>query len=156
MNYLQTELDLIRDEAVKLRAYRCSNGHLTIGVGHKLTPREINADMTEISLEQAGYLLHQDIGLALAGCYGIFGRWVFDGLSEPRQRALVNMCFQMGTKGLAGFVNMIAAIMRGDWATAYTEALDSKWAKSDSPARAKRVALALRADVDERTMRRSA
>lgn len=156
MNYLQTELDLIRDEGVRLRAYRCTAGRLTIGVGHKLTPREIQSDMTTVSLEQAGYLLHQDIGLALAGCYGIFGRWLFDGLSEPRQRALVNMCFQMGTKGLSEFKRMIAAIMRGDWAAAYIEALDSKWARSDSPARARRVALALRADADERTMRRTA
>lgn len=140
MNYLQTELDLIRDEGVRLRAYKCSKGHLTIGVGHKLTPRELQSDMTEISLEQAGYLLHQDIGLALAGCYGIFGRWLFDGLSEPRQRALVNMCFQLGTAGLADFKRMVAAILRGDWIEAHKEALDSKWAKSDSPARAQRVA----------------
>lgn len=156
MNYLQMEMDLIRDEAIRLRAYRCSKGHLTIGVGHKLTPREIQADMTTISLEQAGYLLHQDIGLALAGCYGIYGRWAFDGFSEPRQRALVNMCFQMGTAGLANFRKMNAAIMRGDWATAHREALDSKWAKSDSPARAKRVALPLLTDVDERDVRRTA
>jgi lysozyme len=140
MNYLQTELDLIRDEGVRLRAYKCTTGHLTIGVGHKLTPREIQADMTEISLEQAGYLLHQDIGLALGGCRGIFGRWHFDGLSEPRQRALVGMCFQMGTDGLAKFRKMVSAIMRNDWPTAHREALDSKWARSDSPARAQRVA----------------
>lgn len=140
MNYLQCELDLIRDEGVRLRAYRCSAGFLTIGVGHKLTPREIQSDMTEISLEQAGYLLHQDIGLALGGCYGIFGRWHFDGLSEPRQRALVNMCFQLGTAGLAKFKRMVAAIMANDWPTAHKEALDSKWARSDSPARAQRVA----------------
>lgn len=140
MNYLQCELDLIRDEGVRLRAYRCSAGFLTIGVGHKLTPREIQSDMTEISLEQAGYLLHQDIGLALGGCYGIFGRWHFDGLSEPRQRALVNMCFQLGTAGLAKFKRMVAAIMANDWPTAQKEALDSKWARSDSPARAQRVA----------------
>lgn len=140
MKYLQCELDLIRDEGVRLRAYKCTNGHLTIGVGHKLTPRELQSDMTEVSLEQAGYLLHQDIGLALAGCYGIFGRWHFDGLSEPRQRALVNMCFQMGTDGLSKFRKMVDAIMREDWPEAHKEALDSKWAKSDSPARAQRVA----------------
>jgi lysozyme len=140
MNYLQCELDLIRDEGVRLRAYKCTAGFLTIGVGHKLTPREIQSDMTEISLEQAGYLLHQDIGLALGGCYGIFGRWHFDGLSEPRQRALVNMCFQLGTAGLAKFKRMVAAIMVNDWQKAKVEALDSKWARSDSPARAQRVA----------------
>ena len=60
--------------------------------------------------------------------------------SSQRQRALVNMCFQMGTQGLAKFRKMVAAIMRDDWATAQAEALDSKWARSDSPARAQRVA----------------
>ena len=57
-----------------------------------------------------------------------------------RQRALVNMCFQMGTQGLTKFRKMIDAIMRDDWATARVEALNSKWARSDSPTRAQRVA----------------
>lgn len=153
MNYCQTELDLIRDEGVRLRVYKCTAGHLTIGVGHKLTERELLQGLSEISLEQAGYLLHMDIGIAMNGCASIFGRDRFDSFTEARQRALVNMCFQLGTDGLANFKRMVAAILRGDWGTAYIEALDSKWARSDSPARAKRVALALRSDTDERDMR---
>lgn len=140
MNYTQTELDLIRDEGVRLRVYRCTAGHLTIGVGHKLTEREVLQGLSEISLEQAGYLLHMDIGIAMNGCASIFGRDRFDGMLETRQRALVNMCFQMGAQGLAKFRKMVDAIMRDDWATAQAEALDSKWARSDSPARAQRVA----------------
>lgn len=140
MNYTQTELDLIRDEGVRLRVYRCTAGHLTIGVGHKLTEREVLQGLSEISLEQAGYLLHMDIGIALNGCASIFGRDRFDGMLEARQRALVNMCFQMGAQGLAKFRKMADAIMRDDWSTAQAEALDSKWARSDSPARAQRVA----------------
>ena len=140
MNYTQTELDLIRDEGVRLRVYRCTAGHLTIGVGHKLTEREVLTGLSEISLEQAGYLLHMDIGIALNGCASIFGRDRFDSFTEARQRALVNMCFQLGTQGLAKFRKMVDAIMRDDWATAQAEALDSKWARADSPARAQRVA----------------
>lgn len=156
MNYTQVEEDLIRDEGVKLRVYRCTAGHKTIGVGHKLSERELAQGLSEISLEQAGDLLRQDIGTALNACYRIFGRERFDSFSEPRQRALVNMCFQLGAAGLADFKRMNAAIMRGDWATAHKEALNSKWAKSDSPARAKRVALPLLADVDEKDVRRTA
>lgn len=143
MNYTQTELDLIRDEGVRLRVYPCSAGHLTIGVGHKLTPREIQSGLAEISLEQAGYLLHMDIGIAMNGCASIFGRDRFDAMLEARQRALVNMCFQMGMDGLLKFRKMVDAIMRDDWATAHKEALDSKWAQADSPARAMRVAYVL-------------
>lgn len=140
MNYTQIELDLIRDEGVRLRVYRCTAGHLTIGVGHKLTEREVLAGLSEISLEQAGYLLHMDIGIAMNGCASIFGRDRFDVFTEARQLALVNMCFQLGASGLSKFKRMIAAIMRNDWELAYDEALDSKWARSDSPERAKRVA----------------
>lgn len=143
MNYTQIETELIHDEGVRLRAYKCSKGHLTIGVGHKLTPHEIRAGLNEISMERAGQILHHDIGIAVSGCYGIFGRWRFDGMSEPRQHALVNMCFQLGTAGLAGFEDMVAAIMRDDWETAHKEALNSKWAKKDSPKRARRVAAGL-------------
>ena len=140
MNYTQTELDLIRDEGLRLRAYKCTAGHLTIGVGHKLTERELLQGLSEISLEQAGYLLHMDIGIAMNGCASIFGRDRFDSFTEARQRALVNMCFQLGAQGLAKFRKMVDAIMRDDWATAQAEALESKWAQSDSPARAQRVA----------------
>lgn len=143
MNYTQTELDLIRDEGVRLRVYRCTAGHLTIGVGHKLTEREVLQGLSEISLEQAGYLLHMDIGIAMNGCASIFGRDRFDAFTEARQRALVNMCFQLGTAGLAKFRKMVDAIMRDDWATARVEALNSKWAREDSPARARRIAYML-------------
>ena len=140
MNYTQMELDLIRDEGIRLQVYRCTAGHLTIGVGHKLTEREVLQGLSETSLEQAGYLLHMDIGIAMNGCASIFGRDRFDSFTEARQRALVNMCFQMGAQGLANFKRMIAAIMSNDWDEAADEALDSKWARSDSPARAQRVA----------------
>ena len=140
MNYTQAELDLIRDEGIRLRVYKCTSGHLTIGVGHKLTERELLQGRSEISLEQAGYLLHMDIGIAMNGCASIFGRDRFDSFTEARQRALVNMCFQMGTQGLTKFRRMIDAIMRNDWVMAHVEALDSKWARSDSPGRARRVA----------------
>ena len=140
MNYTQTELDLIRDEGIRLRVYRCTAGHPTIGVGHKLTEREILTGLSEISLEQAGNLLHRDIAIALNGCHHIFGRERFDGFSEARQRALVNMCFQLGRQGLTNFRKTIALIMQDKWGAAYTEALDSKWAQVDSPGRAHRVA----------------
>lgn len=156
MNYVQLEEDLVRDEGVRLRVYRCTAGALTIGVGHKLTDREKQAGLSEISLERAGRLLHQDIGIAAGACHKIFGREQFDAFEEPRQRAMVNMAFQLGETRFRGFRLMIAAVKAGDWAEAHRQALDSKWAKKDSPARARRVAFPLLAGVDERAARRSA
>jgi lysozyme len=84
--------------------------------------------------------LDNDVQIATRGCEMIFGRSRFESFSDKRQRGLVNMCFQMGTYGLQGFERMIDAIFKGDWAQAHNEALDSKWARSDSPKRAQRVA----------------
>jgi lysozyme len=149
MNYVQAEMDLIKEEGLRLCVYKCTAGHPTIGVGHKLAPQELRENLREVSLEWAGRTLHADIALALGGCSMIFGRERFDAMAEPRQRTLMKMVFQMGTDGVMRFRKMCAAIMRDDWATAAAEALDSKWAKSDSPIRARRAAEVLRTGRDK-------
>ena len=68
MNYTQMELDLIRDEGIRLRTYRCTAGHLTIGVGHKVTPRDRISEGDTISLEAAGLItvsrpIHEATGI---------------------------------------------------------------------------------------------
>ena len=61
-------------------------------------------------------------------------------LSDKRQRALLNMSWQLGVSGLLGFPKMLGALEAGNWSEAYRQALDSKWAKVDTPKRAQRVA----------------
>ena len=156
MNHIQAEIDLIEEEALRLRVYRCSNGYPTIGVGHKLTPAELKEGLREVSLERAGELLHQDVSLALAGCVMIFGRERFDAMAEPRARTLLKMVFQMGATNVSEFRRMVAAILRDDWTSAARAALDSKWARKDSPARARRAAEVLRTGMDYGAARRSA
>jgi len=51
----------------------------------------------------------------------------FDELSDDRQMVLVDMAFQMGRMGLAGFRKMIRAIAKGDFVLAAAEILDSKY-----------------------------
>lgn len=142
MNYRLLEEELHRDEGLRLKPYKCTAGKWTIGVGHKMSPSEIR-DVHEISVERAGELLQQDIGIAAQGAVVIFGRERFDSFSDSRQRALINMIFQMGTDGVSGFHNMVGAIMHNDWVGAQHHALDSKWAKKDTPERARRVAAML-------------
>ena len=154
MDYTQAEIDLIAEEGLRLLVYKCTAGHPTIGVGHKLTPQELKENLREVSLEWAGRTLHADIALALGGCNMIFGRERFDRMAEPRQRTLMKMVFQLGTGGLSKFRKMVAAIMRDDWVAASREALDSKWARSDSPARAKRAAEVLRTGMNYGEARR--
>ena len=71
------------------------------------------------------------------------GKPIFNHLTEKRQHALIEMAYQMGVGGLFQFRRMWAAIQRGDFETAYKEALDSRWAKQ-TPNRALAVAGLLR------------
>jgi len=142
MDRYKLERELIRDEGWRSKPYKCTRGHWTIGVGHKMHPGELVGRIRDIEWdsEKIFKTLEQDIHIAVRGCEMIFGRSRFESFSDTRQRALANMCFQMGAAGLEGFERMIQAIFNEDWTQARIEALDSKWARSDSPARAQRVA----------------
>jgi lysozyme len=141
MNWTKLEEDLIRDEGLKLRAYLCTAGKKTIGVGHMLRDHEQNVE--EISLTEAGRLLRLDIKQAVDDVEAIFGMHCMDSWSEPRQRAMVNVLFNLGRHRFSGFVKTIGAIKRGQWETAAAELLDSKYARQVGK-RAERIAQALR------------
>lgn len=144
---IKTEEELILDEGIRLRPYRCTQGVLTIGVGHVILAADHLTEHDSVNLEWVGRTLHRDIMTAWNGCVKIFDLWNLESMSEPRQRALVNMCFQMGETKLRGFKRMIAAILKGDWEQAKIECLDSRYARQ-TPRRARRVAEVLRTGRD--------
>ena len=123
--------DLERDEGVRLKPYLDTVGKTTIGIGR-------NLDDVGISDDEALYLCRNDIARTMADLDKHAPWW--RSLSEARQRALANMCFNMGWYRLSGFVHLLAALQAGDWATAKTEALTSKWAAQVGN-RASRIAL---------------
>jgi lysozyme len=49
-------------------------------------------------------------------------------LSEARQRAVVNMCFNLGITRLLGFSKALAALKAGQYEEAARQFLDSRWA----------------------------
>ena len=130
---------LLAEEGLRLQPYRCTAGKWTIGVGHRVQPHEQRL-MDGITEAQADSLLEQDMRLAVRAGETLFGRERWLGMSPARQVAMASRIFQMGMEGVLGFRRMIRAIFRGDWSAAAVEALDSKWAKRDTPSRAKRVA----------------
>lgn len=121
--------DLVRDEGLVLTVYTCPAGYPTIGVGRNLQGRGI-------SKAEAFYLLDNDINVCL-GDLASFEWW--GALNSVRQRALLNMRFQLGSKGFRGFTKMLAALDQRDYVAAAAAARDSKWARADSPQRAARV-----------------
>lgn len=123
MNKDRLRQDLLRDEGVRLLAYRDSVGLWTIGCGHLLgaKPR-----MSEITLDEMHALLDYDMDLAEARLKGMVPS--YPDLDEVRQRALVNMAFNLGLK-LTGFAHFLDAVEKKDWPRASLELADSLWAK---------------------------
>lgn len=133
---------LIRDEGVRLMPYRDTAkpvGKLTIGVGH-------NLDDLGISRAVADLMLTEDIQRAHRDCLIAF-RW-FESLSPPRQRVLLNMCFNLGITRLNGFRKMLAALADRNYEQAAVEMLDSKWA-TQVGSRALRLAEQMRSGLDQ-------
>ena len=119
---------LAADEGLRLMPYRCSAGKLTIGYGTTFP----------LSEEEAHLLLRHRLEKVLDQCERRFPWW--PRLSPARKQVIASMGYQMGMDGLMGFRRMLAAIERNDYDTAAREMLDSKWAKHDSPDRARRLA----------------
>ena len=134
----QLKQDLKLDEGLKLKPYHCTADKLTIGIGRNL------ADVG-ISEDEAMILLENDIKSA----YGALDRNVkwWRKMHEPAQRALCNMCFNLGITRLLKFKKMLSALERGDYHTAADEALNSKWAKQVG-SRADRIANLIRKGGD--------
>jgi lysozyme len=110
---------LIRYEAVRLKAYRDSVGKLTIGVGH-------NLDDKGISMKAALFILDEDIQEATELLHKNLP-WT-DKLDEARRNVLINMTFNMGIDKLLEFKNTLSLVQCGRYKEAAENMLKSKWA----------------------------
>jgi len=111
--------DLIKkNEGLRLSPYRDTKGKLTIGYGHNLDDKPISQDV-------AHKMLLDDITDAE---YSLFNKYPrYTKLSEPRQRALLDMTFNMGIGKVKKFYKMHAAINDADFKRAAFEILNSKY-----------------------------
>ena len=110
---------LLRHEGIRLKPYRDTTGHLSIGIGR-------NLDDTGIFEDEALMMLTNDIARFRRQLSDIF---LFNLLTINRQNVLVNMCFNLGYEGLMGFKKMWKAIEDYDFEKAADEMLKSKWAE---------------------------
>jgi lysozyme len=117
--------ELSRDEGRRTTAYQDSVGLWTNGVGHLLgkDPPEV---MT-VGEEQVDAWLEADIDDAIERLWRWLPADLFETLSDARQRALVNMSFNLGNR-LGQFRRFWKAVNFGDWPAAGFAMMDSKWA----------------------------
>lgn len=110
--------DLINDEGIRLKAYRCTAGKLTIGIGR-------NLDDKGLSIQEIMYLCKNDINEILPQLQKLT---FWNELNSPRQEVLVNMAFNLGVDGLLKFKKTLELISKKEYEKASAEMLRSKWA----------------------------
>lgn len=106
-------------------------GCLSIGHGR-------NLDVNGITRLEAEVLLDHDLYTAEAQATKAF-EW-FPTLNDLRQRAIVEMIFNVGVAGFKSFRQTILAIKVGQFRAAAANLLDSRWKTQVGEARSERIA----------------
>lgn len=118
-------------EGFRSRVYKCTNGFDTIGYGAAIKDLEIDEDIAEMILIRQIHRLEKRVAETFD--------W-YDTSPEKIKDVVVEMCFQIGVSGFMKFKKTIQYCSDKDWANMSVEMLDSKWARHDSPNRAKTLA----------------
>jgi len=140
--------ELIADEGMRLDIYKCTAGHLTVGVGHRIIEgdaehgKPLGYTITERRMKQ---LFDLDIAIVREDCHRLYED--FSELPEEAQRIIANMMFNMGLPRMRLFKAMRQCVNDRDWAGAALEMLDSKWARQ-LPNRSERLVKRMRALAD--------
>ena len=119
------EYQLKKHEGIKYKAYKDTEGNMTIGVGHKILPNEKYLLTKELTDEEVEELFIQDMDTAISESEKLP---FFKGLDDVRQNVVVNMVYNMGKAGYEKFKKSIEGVTNGDYVKAAVEMLDSKWA----------------------------
>ncbi len=123
--------DLERDEGFVPVLYDDANGahigkggHLvgnpTLGIGWAVA-------LTPLSIERARVILGWHVDDKVVELYAALP-WIAD-LSEARQRALVNMAFNLGVHGEQQFTTFLGLLKAGNYGSAADDLAETLWAK---------------------------
>jgi|TARA_B100000073_G_scaffold254588_1_gene214606 lysozyme len=120
--------DIKKHEGFSSVVYKCTAGYDTIGYGKRIK-------YLQVTEEQATEWLKEDLEnlkYTLSTRYSWF-------LSAPQEvkDIVINMNYQLGVSAFSKFKKTIKYIANKDYQMASVEMLDSKWARNDTPRRAK-------------------
>ena len=132
MNHLNLEELVIHHEGFRDTAYKCTEGHLTIGVGHKILPEDSFKEGVVYNKEQLMAVFRTDLANAKFYANLLTKGW---DIPEVAYNVIVSMIFQMGSHGVSKFKKFLDCVSKHDWKGAKFNGLDSRWAKQ-TPRRA--------------------
>ena len=120
--------DIKKHEGFSPVVYQCTAGYDTIGYGQRVKYLKVTQEQAE------EWLLEelQNLKYILADKYD----WFLPAPQEV-QDIVMNMNYQLGVSAFSKFKKTIQYIKVKDYKSASTEMLDSKWARDDTPRRAK-------------------
>jgi len=129
-----TKAHIKSEEGYKLEAYKCTEGYLTGGYGHRIMDGEA------IPSDKAGWeaIFNEDYKTAKMGATELVGN--SENLRPQAFGLIIEMVYQMGTYGVSKFKKFLNALNQEqpDYVEASKEMLDSKWAKQ-TPNRANKM-----------------
>ena len=126
MRLKDLEIAVMKDEGFRASPYLDSVGVPTIGYGTTvIMGKKVTMDDPTITPQDARHLLRADLYGAAIDAQDLF--WNFATMNDVRQEVLVNMTYNLGKRGLAGFKKMLAAAESLDYDTMAEEMTDSKW-----------------------------
>lgn len=114
--------DAIKEhEGFRSKAYQCSEGHWTVGWGHKIDEHTEVCDSCVNRWFLEDYMQARDIAEQLLVEFNCLH------LSPARKSIIINMAFNLGYPRLRKFKKMWAALTTEDYETAAAEMQDSQW-----------------------------
>lgn len=108
--------------------YKCTAGYDTIGYGKRIKYLKVTEEQSLEWLEEDLEHLHY----VLADKYD----WFLPAEEEVKD-IVMEMAYQLGVSAFSKFKKTIKLIKVKDYKAASIEMLDSKWARNDTPSRAK-------------------
>ena len=137
MNRMLAELLIRKHEGVR---YVVGDTEATTGIGFNLNqegadtrlkavgadPAKVRSGEVQLTESQVSGLFKVDLNDAIGTAHVIFDD--FSDHPEDVQAVIVDMIFNLGPSGFAGFTKTIDAFKRKDYCTAAAQMGDSKWA----------------------------
>lgn len=125
------EVLIAEEEGRERCAYLDSLGYQTIAIGCLVDKRMLGAGLCDEAID-AQFEHDSARARSLAAQFPHYA-----DLNDVQEAVLVSMCFQMGDKPLH-WPNFVAALGRKDYPGAAAAGMDSDWARTETPKRAKR------------------
>ena len=114
-------------EGFSQELYEDHLGFATIGYGHLITENDNFKSGITYPKDQLVELFKQDLAKAEKEADDLTGH--IEEFHITARDCIIEMCFQLGKRGVQKFVKMLLALEERDYKSASLEMLDSKWNK---------------------------